>query len=254
MLCRNCGNQLTEGVTFCPKCLATVAQQAPIPNEPDATFPVQPYKTSPPPQSAQPACAPWMGGRQANLAQPTPMKTAISVTSIIDKTTAAIKAKPIIVAPVAAVLVVLMVFLSVSAIFGRGNAENTLEKYCKAYFKGKTQTVMKLTALDEMGYFYSAAIKYTADESSEKFGWFSVKVKIISKNVSENKDLESIALDIKDSLDSYVGSAAKIKKISKHMEVEAEITISGNGDKEVEKRTFEMFKMGGKWYVYPELI
>ena len=72
MFCNQCGNQVPDGVSFCPNCGAPVAQADPAPaSEPQYAQPVEPQYAQPAePQYAQPAQPQYAQPVEPQYAQP----------------------------------------------------------------------------------------------------------------------------------------------------------------------------------------
>lgn len=137
--------------------------------------------------------------------------------------------------------------------------KSAVKNYIKGNFNGDWKAYVKCQP-DEVWEYMEEEYDLDMDEREEQFeeNWddriddledeygrnVKVTYKIVDKDKMDEDDLDDIRDNYKDRYD-----IAK-RDITAGYELDVEVTIKGREDEDTEDATFNVYKLGGKWYVY----
>ena len=233
--CTNCGGELNDDATFCEKCGARVGERQEQPKESPAVIAEEVPKQE---SAAQPE-----GG------------FAGKINAFVGKLKNKDKAAIGITAGVVAALILIVVL--VICLSGSG-PEKALDRYMDVFYYGKSSRIEKLApkeywdyleenedmdiedAEDQVKTFYKTIIRGLEDE-------FGDDIKI-SYKVTEIDDVKKSTLDkMKDKIKSTYDIPKK--DVTDAVEMEVEMTIKGDDDKDSDDITLYAVKIDGDWYI-----
>lgn len=225
--CTSCGAQIEDGAGFCPTCGA----QAPVAAAPT---PVTPVATEPTPV-APVATAPTYTQPTLN---PTPAPTAPSNNS---KTTG------MIVAGIAVLLAIVILFTLFGAIFGSnyktpiknmfaGMEKGNWKKFSTCMTKDQIKSLEEFTDGDDL-------MDELKENLEDKYGKnVKITVKFKDKDKLDKDDIKKLEKTYKSTYDKSVD-------IKQAYDVEVEATIKGKDDKDTDTANIKVGKIGSKWYI-----
>lgn len=116
-----------------------------------------------------------------------------------------------------------------------GLSEANSEKFLKAFPEFISEQVKQ--------YFDDDYLKTALDRAEDEYG-ANVKMtyKVTGKEEISEDDLKDMAEDVKDSYDEEV-------EITKGYVVDVEITTKGDDTEDTEEDSFDVYEIGGNWYV-----
>ena len=246
--CSSCGQTLEESAAFCPACGKPVAAEAPV-------EPTTPVEAEAPVQAEAPAAKENPVDKVMDKVQDFAQKATVFCKDYIAKAKTNPKmwiAPGAIAAGIIALIVVVIILLA-------GNQYTTaLDNYIAVNFRGDASKIELLAPKEYWDYVeeeYDRTVEDMKDSLEEN--WDDVKdaledqygknVKVTYKVTKEreisDKKLEKIA----EALEETYGIDEKSVKAG--YKIEAELTISGSEDDDDDEGTFNIIKIGNRWYM-----
>ena len=246
--CSSCGQSLEESAAFCPACGKPVAAEAPV-------EPAAPVEAEAPVQAEAPAAKENPVNKIFEKVQEFAQKATVFSKDYIAKAKTNPKmwiAPGAIAVGIIALLVVVIILLSGS------KYTSALDNYFDVNCYGKADKI-EFLAPKEYWDYYEEKNDMSLEDLKEQFeeNWddiqdamedeFGKNIKVTYKVVDEdklsNRKMEKIAEALEDTYDIDADSVKEGYKI------DVEMTIKGSEDDDEEETTFNVIKIGNRWYL-----
>ena len=246
--CSSCGQSLEESAAFCPACGKPVAAETPV-------EPAAPVESEAPVQAEAPAAKENPVNKIFEKVQEFAQKATVFSKDYIAKAKTNPKmwiAPGAIAVGIIALLVVVIILLSGS------KYTSALDTYIDVMFYGKANKLEQLApkeywdyleeendmSLDDLKDQYEENWDDMLDMMEDQYGKnIKVTYKITDEDKISNRKMEKIAEALEDTYDIDANS------VKEGYKVDAEMTIKGSDDDEEDEGTFNIIKIGGRWYM-----
>lgn len=246
--CSSCGKPLEEEAAFCPNCGNAVAAEAPV-------EPVAPVEAEAPVQAEAPAAKENPVDKVMDKVQGFAQKATVFSKDYIAKAKTNPKmwiAPGAIAVGVIALIVVLVILLT-------GNKYTTaLDNYIEVSFKGNANKI-ELLAPKEYWEYYEEESGKSLDDLKEEFedNWddlmdsmedrYGKNIKVTYEITDEDKLSERKMKKIAEALEDQYDIDPK--SVTDGYKVDADLKIKGSEDDDEDEGTFNIIKVGGRWYM-----
>lgn len=245
--CSSCGKPLEEDVAFCPSCGKPVAE-APV-------EPAAPVEAEAPVQAEAPAVKENPVDKAMDKVQGFAQKATVFSKDYIAKA----KTNPKMwIAPGAIAVGIIALIVVVIVLLAGGKYTTALDNYIAVNCYGKADKIEFLAPKEYWDYYEEQNDKSLAD-LKEQFedNWddmqdmmedeYGKNIKVSYKVVDEDKISDRKMKKIADALeDTYDIDANSVKE---GYNIDVEMTIKGSEDDDETETTFNVIKIGGRWYL-----
>lgn len=242
--CEKCGAQLEDNATFCTACGATQGQPA---------------------QAAPQQAAPAQGGAAQGFAANMPKVSANDIKEAMNLET--IKNLPktkdkktIAILGCAALLVIIVLIILFSLIFG-GGYKSPLDDFCKGFNKSNSKMMLKTTMPDDVFDAYVDENDPDWDDMDDSIDAMKKLIGIqygddveISYKVTDKSEISKSKLKKQYKSQAKAWAKAADGSTSDYYptagyELEVEFTIEGDDDEDTEETTVKVGKVDGDWII-----
>lgn len=248
MFCKNCGQEIVEGMSFCVNCGASADAQPQAPEQPVYEQPNYNQQAG--------------YGQQPNFEQPNfnqPYYGQPNPNNFGNKMRGFAGDKKRLGIIVGAVVVVIAGIILLCTMCGAGGMDRPLKSMEKAFKNGDASALLDAVLPSEAHstfYTVEGVSQEDMQEMQEGLGEISEYVSSISMKITDEGQTASSmdAEDCKSELAKY--GVNDVQEVKTNVVVEMSITASYMGQSQTQSDTMEctFYKTGGKWYIAPSDI
>lgn len=246
--CISCGKPLEEDAAFCPGCGNAVAAEAPV-------EPVAAAEAEAPVQAEAPVAKENPVNNIMDKVQGFAQKATVYTKDYIAKA----KENPKMwIAPGAIAVGIIALIVVVIVLLAGSKYTTALDNYIEVNFKGNTSKI-ELLAPKEYWDYYEEENDKSLEDLKEQFEeyWddmidsledeYGKNIKVTYEITDEDKISERKMKKIAEALEDQYDIDAK--SVTEGYKVDAELKISGSEDDDEDEGTFNIIKIGGRWYM-----